>query len=121
MRIGELSSRTATPTRLLRYYEEQELLSPQRAHNGYREYPEAAVDRVEQIRGLIEAGIPTRIIKQLLPCLNTGSPSIRITELDPEIVESLTEQREQLERRISCLSRNRDAITRYLADSATLA
>ena len=34
MRIGELSARTAIPARLLRYYEEQKLLSPEigRAH-----------------------------------------------------------------------------------------
>lgn len=115
MRIGELSARTAIPARLLRYYEEQKLLSPERAYNGYREYPESAVDRVEQIRGLIEAGIPTRIIRQLLPCLSTGSQSIHIETLDPEVVESLSEQREQLDRRINCLTRNRDAITNYLA------
>lgn len=118
MRIGELSSRTAIPTRLLRYYEEQALLKPERAYNGYREYSESDVDRVEQIRGLIEAGIPTRIIRQLLPCLSTGSQSIHIESLDPEVVDSLAEQREQLDRRINCLTRNRDAITKYLADAA---
>lgn len=117
MRIGELSSQTAIPTRLLRYYEEQKLLKPERAYNGYREYSESDVDRVEQIRGLIEAGIPTRIIRQLLPCLSTGSQSIHIESLDPEVVDSLAEQREQLDRRINCLTRNRDAITKYLADA----
>lgn len=117
MRIGELSSRTAIPARMLRYYEEQQLLSPERTYNGYRDYPEAAVDRVEQIRGLIEAGIPTRIVRQLLPCLSTASPSIHVTLLDPEIIESLSEQREHIERRIGCLTRNRDAITKYLNDA----
>lgn len=121
MRIGELSTRTAIPTRLLRYYEEQKLLSPERGYNGYRDYPESAVDRVEQIRGLIEAGIPTRIIRQLLPCLSTGTPSIHIETLDPEVVESLSEQKEHLDRRINCLTRNRDAITAYLASRAATA
>jgi DNA-binding transcriptional MerR regulator len=36
--------------------------------NGYRDYPEALADRVVQIRGLLDAGLPTRIIQQVLPC-----------------------------------------------------
>jgi DNA-binding transcriptional MerR regulator len=50
MRIGELSQRTGTPRRLLRYYEEQGLIAADRAPNGYREYDERFVDRVLQIR-----------------------------------------------------------------------
>ena len=69
MRIGELAERTGTARRLLRYYEEQGLTVSSRAANGYREYDEAVVDRVLQIRGLLDSGLPTRIIKQLLPCL----------------------------------------------------
>ncbi len=33
----------------------------------YRNYDERLVDRVMQIRGLLEAGLPTRIIKKILP------------------------------------------------------
>ena len=43
MRIGELSRRTGVPERLLRYYEEQDLLHPQRLPSGYREYTEEDV------------------------------------------------------------------------------
>ncbi|CAM5567839.1 hypothetical protein SANTM175S_00300 [Streptomyces antimycoticus] len=67
MRIGELSERTGTPRRLLRYYEEQKLILPDRCANGYRSYDERLVDRVLQIRGLLDAGLPTRIIKRILP------------------------------------------------------
>jgi DNA-binding transcriptional MerR regulator len=59
MRIGELSQRTAAPPRLLRYYEEQALITPARDANGYRNYDERLVDRVLQIRGLLDAGLPT--------------------------------------------------------------
>jgi hypothetical protein len=38
MRIGELSRRTGVPTRMLRYYEEQDLLRPEQAANNYRCY-----------------------------------------------------------------------------------
>ncbi|MGX1372208.1 DNA-binding transcriptional MerR regulator [Streptomyces canus] len=47
MRIGELSRRTGVPTRLLRYYEEQDLLHPARDDNGYRSFDEAAVRDVQ--------------------------------------------------------------------------
>ncbi|WP_392567708.1 MerR family transcriptional regulator [Actinacidiphila glaucinigra] len=56
MRITELSGRVGVSTRLLRYQEEQGLLAPRREENGYRYHEEAAVERVEQIRGLLGAG-----------------------------------------------------------------
>src|SRR5687768_12458302 len=71
MRIGELAERTGTSRRLLRYYEEEGLLEPGRTPNGYRDYDDRFVERVAQIRGLLDAGIPVRIIRQLLPCLDT--------------------------------------------------
>ena len=48
MRIGELSERTGTPRRLLRYYEEQGLITPRRCANGYRDYSEEFPDRILQ-------------------------------------------------------------------------
>ena len=70
MRIGELSRQTGVPVRLLRYYEDQGLLRPDRSANGYRAYEPADVQRVTQIRGLIDAGVPTAIIRDILPCLD---------------------------------------------------
>ncbi|HEY9265046.1 MAG TPA: MerR family DNA-binding transcriptional regulator, partial [Mycobacterium sp.] len=51
MKIGELAKATNTSVRLLRYYEERELIASTRAPNGYRQYDERFVDRVLQIRG----------------------------------------------------------------------
>jgi DNA-binding transcriptional MerR regulator len=34
MRVGELSRRTGVSARMLRYYEEQDLLHPERGSNG---------------------------------------------------------------------------------------
>ena len=113
MRIGELAERTNVPTRLLRYYEEQELLTPARAANGYREYAEHLVDRVVQIRGLLDAGLPTKIIKQILPCLDNPC-TIHVTDATPELIATLEREREQMDARIRCLTRNRDAISAYL-------
>ncbi|MFC8589843.1 MerR family transcriptional regulator [Streptomyces atroolivaceus] len=113
MRIGELSERTGTPRRLLRYYEEQGLLVPDRTPNGYRDYAERTVDRVLQIRGLLEAGLPTRAIKKILPCINDPR-MIHVPDAAPETIELLERERDRMTERIRCLTRNRDAISGYL-------
>ena len=113
MRIGELSRRTQTPTRLLRYYEEQGLVTPRRAENGYREYGEEAVDRVLQVRGLLDTGFPTRIIKEFLPCLDRA-PEIHLHNAYPDKIELLETELARLEDRIRILEKNRHAIADYL-------
>ncbi|WP_413803057.1 MerR family transcriptional regulator [Streptomyces iranensis] len=113
MRIGELSERTGTPRRLLRYYEEQGLILPGRCANGYRSYDERLVDRILQIRGLLDAGLPTRIIKQILPCLDKPW-LIHFSDATPEMVATLENERDRMTRRIECLTRNREAISQYL-------
>jgi DNA-binding transcriptional MerR regulator len=113
MRIGELAERTRVSRRLLRYYEEQGLVTPSRALNGYREYGEAHVDVVLQITGLLDAGLPTRIIKQLLPCLDKPQ-TIYVPYVTPEMIVTLQREQARLSERIECLARNRDAIADYL-------
>ncbi|MEV5319343.1 MerR family transcriptional regulator [Streptomyces sp. NPDC052687] len=114
MRIGELADRTGTPRRLLRYYEEQGLIVPSRSPNGYRDYHEGYVDRVLQIRGLLDSGLPTRVIKQLLPCLHSKPRAIHITDPTPETIATLERELERISERIQCLVRSRDAIADYL-------
>jgi DNA-binding transcriptional MerR regulator len=113
MRIGELSERTGTSRRLLRFYEEQGLIAPERSGNGYRDYDERFVERVKQIRGLLDAGLPIRIIRQLLPCLDTPW-TIYCADATPEMIATLERERERMTERIAFLTRNRDAIGDYL-------
>lgn len=113
MLIGVLSERTGTSRRLLRYYEEQGLINSSRSANGYRDYDEHLVDRVMQVRGLIDAGLPTRIIRQILPCLNKPRV-IHFTDATPEMIAMLERERDRMNERVECLARNRDAIAEYL-------
>jgi DNA-binding transcriptional MerR regulator len=113
MRIGELAGRTGVPARRLRFYEEQGLLSSDRSANGYRDYDPQAIQRVTQIRGLIDAGIPTAIIKDILPLLEDPC-TIHVSAPAAELIGALEHHREQLDARIQCITRNRDAISRYL-------
>ena len=113
MRIGELAERTGVSRRLLRYYEQQRLITPSRAPNGYREYGEPHVDIVLQITGLLDAGLPTRIIEQLLPCLDRPQ-TIYVPNVTPEMIATLQREQARLSERIEFLTRNRNAIADYL-------
>lgn len=66
-----------------------------------------------QIRGLLDAGLTTSIIRQILPCLDDPC-TIHVRDADPDLIAALEHQREQMDAKIACLTRNRDAISTYL-------
>lgn len=113
MKIGELAARTGVPARMLRYYEAQGLIQPLRLHNGYRDYDDYLVDRVVKIRGLLDAGIPTRIIGEILPCFDSPDPAVPV-DPDPRLRETLVRQRERMSENIRVLRENRAALDRYI-------
>jgi DNA-binding transcriptional MerR regulator len=114
VRIGELSKITGVPPRMLRYYEEQGLISPRRLDNGYRDYPDYLTDRVGKIRGLVDSGIPSRIIVDILPCLDQEQ-DIVVRNAEPGLRDLLTQERDRMSQKINFLIQNRDAITNYIA------
>ncbi len=73
MRIGEVARRSGVSVRALRYYEEQGLLTPGRGPGGQREYTEDAVERVGILQQLYAAGLSSRRIAELLPCIEAGT------------------------------------------------
>ncbi|WP_435768537.1 MerR family transcriptional regulator [Nocardioides sp. SYSU DS0651] len=112
MKIGELARRTGVAARLIRYYEQQGLLSARRADNGYRTYTEEHVERVERVAGLVQAGIPTRLVKVLI---EAEEACAREQPTCPrEVAELLSAELVGLESRIACLTKSRDTIHRYL-------
>lgn len=113
MRIGELAARTNVPPRLLRHYEDQGLIAPGRAVNGYRDYDEADVERVTRIRGLVDAGVPLRLVRRILPYL-TGPGETALADADPDLLAELERYHDVIDARVRCLARNRDALAAYL-------
>ncbi|GAA5102928.1 MerR family transcriptional regulator [Nocardia iowensis] len=109
MRIGELAQRTGVSERSLRYYEEQRLLGSDRTPGGHRDYPERAVDRVIHIQELFAAGLNSKTIAQLLPCMRDvdGGPNEAAT---PELVAQLAIERERIDRTINDLIRSREVL-----------
>ncbi|MFJ6737804.1 MerR family transcriptional regulator [Streptomyces sp. NPDC091279] len=116
MRLGELSRRTGVPARLLRHDEEQGLLTPDRAENGYRDYGESAVRDVQQIRGLLDSGLSTEMIRAILPFLSGPGeillPSVCLTD---ETAALLQAHIDRIQARIDCLARDRDRLSACLA------
>jgi DNA-binding transcriptional MerR regulator len=111
MRIGELSIRTGVSRRLLRYYEEQKLLVPDRDGNGHRVYDEGAVVTVRQIRALLAAGLPTGVIRKALPCARGEKPEL---DLCPSLASTLRERLAALDERIDSLRQARGALAAYV-------
>ncbi len=113
MKIGELSERTGIPTRMLRYYEQQGLLSSERSANGYRSYDETDVGHATRVRGLIQSGLSTRLAKLVLEAerqCDLTAPRTCTRSLAEELAEELA----AIDERLACLTKSRDAVARYL-------
>lgn len=106
MRIGDLSKRTGVSSRSLRYYEEQGLLTSSRSDARQRHYSEIDVERVALIRQLFDAGMSSRVIAAVLPCVDTPT--------DPDITESafmtMMHERDRIDADIANLLKSRDAL-----------
>lgn len=72
MRIGEVAQQSGVSVRALRYYEEQGLLHPERSPSGQRHYAEGTVALVRLFQQFYAAGLGSRAIAMLLPCMDTG-------------------------------------------------
>ncbi|WP_214415572.1 MerR family transcriptional regulator [Sphaerisporangium fuscum] len=123
MRIGELARRSGVSERSLRYYEAQGLLRAERTPGGHRHYGEWAVDRVVRIQTLYAAGLSSKKIAQLLPCMRDadGRPNEIAT---PKLVDDLTAERDRINRMITDLVRSREVLDEVIdtaSGSATAA
>lgn len=113
MRIGELSRRTGTATRLLRYYEEQGLIESTRSSNGYRGYAERDVDRVLRIRGLLASGMTTRLIRMLLDMEGVRG-TVSAAQCTRTVAGEVAEELARVEERLRCLSQSRATMREWL-------
>ena len=103
MRIGDLAAETGVSVRSLRYYEEQGMLSASRTAGGQREYGHTAVDRVRLVQQLFAAGLSSRTIVQLLPCVDSGTAT-------PESFALLVSERDRISAQLAELAAARDRL-----------
>jgi len=112
MRIGELAVRTGASVRSLRYYEQQNLLASERSRSGQRHFPDSAVDRVALIRQLHAAGLSSKSILELLPCVVNGRAT-------PELLDRLSAERDRIDRQIGDLVTARNRLETVLTNATT--
>ncbi len=108
MRIGELAAQAGVSVRALRYYEEQGLLVSERSPSGQRHYPDSGVDQVRLIQEFYAAGLPSKSIRTVLPCVETG-------EVTPELLTWLAAERDRVDRQIGDLASARDRLDTIIA------
>ena len=108
MRIGELAAKAGVSVRALRYYEEQGLLGATRTPRGQRTYPDGAVERVMLVQQLYAAGLSSRRILELLPCVYTGYAT-------PRTLSLLAAERDRIDAQITGLAATRDRLDTVIA------
>lgn len=113
MKIGEASNASGASPRALRLYEDEGLIVPGRCSNGYRDYCLSTIDRVRVIRSLLDAGLPVRFIKRVLPTLVDGAG-----DLDARAREEIGAYHDRLTRRIALLEQQRCSLGEFLSRMA---
>lgn len=98
MRIGELADTARTRPSALRYYEQRGLMQPPtRTPAGYRDYPPAAVPRLEFIARARTAGLSLSQIAAVLAIRDSGTaPCVHVRDLLDRKLADLEQQIEQL-------------------------
>ncbi|MFC0865905.1 MerR family transcriptional regulator [Sphaerimonospora cavernae] len=117
MRIGEMSRRAGVSERLLRYYEEQGLISPERTTGGYRVYRDADVNTVHRIRSLLAAGLSTATIALVLPCVRQDGA--RLVPLCDDSLARLRHEHDRITAAIEELQTSRALLEQAISQTTT--
>ncbi|ADJ45723.1 MerR family transcriptional regulator [Amycolatopsis mediterranei S699] len=110
MRIGELAARTGVSVRSVRYYEQQGLLTSTRSAGGQRHYTAVEVERVGFIQRMFAAGLSSRTIADLLPCIDSPGE-----ETSDAAERRMAQERDRLTGHIVELIRTRDSLDQLIA------
>ena len=97
---------------MLRHYENLGLIEAERSLSGHRLFEPFIVDQVHHIRMLLAAGLPTRIISELLGCIHDPD------RLEPCAVPLLVDHLRGHDTQIAELVTTRDTL-QGLIDSST--
>ena len=114
MQIKELAQRAGVTVKAVRYYESRGLITAQRASNGYREYDDADVQVVREIRALLSLGLTADETVPFIDCLRAGNDR---ADVCPASLQAYRSRIAEIDRRISELSSLRDELTELLHDA----
>lgn len=107
MRIGEVAERAGVSAKALRYYERVGLLpEADRTAGGYRDYPEAVLDRLGFIRAGQAVGLSLGELKGVIAFREQGQPPCA------HVLELIDSRASDLDARIAELAALRDELRR---------
>lgn len=104
MQIGKLATLTGISIRMLRYYEQQGLLRPDRTAAGYRRYSIADVNTVKQIELLNRAGLTLNTISHLTHCLGSSPEPVQLCSA---LTDKIRQQLVMVDQQIEMLNQSR--------------
>ena len=84
MKIKQVEELVGITSKNIRFYEEQGLLTPERAENGYREYHEENIKTLKKIKLLRKLGVPVEEIKSAKRILKTLGLENQMRHLEKE-------------------------------------
>lgn len=92
MKINEVEKKTGMTKKTIRFYEEQDLIHPARADNGYREYSEA------DVRNLLEIGFLRRLLVPVDDIRKLREGKMTLGECMYSHIHKLTEKQNTVEK-----------------------
>lgn len=108
--IGTVATAAGVTPRVVRYYEQHGLIASERTTGGQRRYPESVIERVQFIQQLIQAGLTTAIIRDMLACVNTRVAT-------PETLQQLDAQRNRIAQHAESLTRMTQRLDELIASA----
>lgn len=112
--IKDLAERAGVSVKAVRYYESRGLIAPERAANGYREYDDADVLVVREIRALLSLGLTADETVPFVECLRAGNDR---ADVCPASLDAYRLRIAEIDRRIEELSRLRGELSGLLDDA----
>lgn len=112
MKIGQLAERSGLPPSRIRFYEASGLLNAQRQANGYRSYPEQALQTLGIISCAQQAGFSLEEIRRLLPQADSQGVG------HDELLASLQRKVSEIERMQQRLEHNKAQLLTIIASIA---
>ncbi len=114
MLIKDLAERAGVSVKAVRYYESRGLITPERAANGYREYDDADVLVVREIRALLSLGLTADETVPFVECLRAGNDR---ADVCPASLDAYRLRIAEIDRRMEELSRLRVELSGLLRDA----
>ena len=109
-RAGTLAEACGVSTDTLRHYERKGLLRPKRSRNGYREYPQHALERVRTIRQALAVGFTLDELARIFRVFDGGGAPCH------EVRALAATKLAEIEAHLWEVTRMRDDLRRALVD-----